>query len=276
MIADFHTHIFPPEVIKRREDYLDDPCFALLYSSPKARMVSAEELIAAMDEAGVEMAVVCNIGWMRDDYCLRCNGYILESVARYPGRLAGFIGLPLSCPDAAMRELEMCRENGARGVGELRLDVQQFHQREEFGQVFEAMRGLGLILLLHSSEPVGHSYAGKGSVTPDVLYSFIEQHQGLKIVCAHWGGGLPFYSLMPEVKEVLASTYFDTAASPFLYRPDIYRAAVLLVGADRILFGTDYPLLGYERTLSEVTSLGLPPRVEEAILGENARRLLGR
>jgi len=89
MIIDFHTHIFPPEVIKRREDYLDDPCFAMLYSSPKARLASADDLISAMDEAGVEMAVVCGISWIRDDYCIECNRYILESVARYSGRLVG-------------------------------------------------------------------------------------------------------------------------------------------------------------------------------------------
>jgi hypothetical protein len=275
MVIDFHTHIFPPEVIKRREDYMDDPCFAMLYSSPKAKLASADDLISAMDEAGVEMAVVCGISWIRDDYCIECNRYILESVARYPERLIGFVSLPLSNPQIAMRELEVCRGNGARGVGELRVDEQHFDQQEDLAPVFEAMRDAGLILLLHSSEPVGHSYAGKGLATPDVLYSFIARYPGLKIVCAHWGGGLPFYNLMPEVRKVLASTYFDTAASPFLYHPDIYRAAVLLVGAERLLFGTDYPLLGYRRTLSEVTSLDLPVEVKEAILAGNAKKLLG-
>jgi len=153
----------------------------MLYSSPKARLASADDLISAMDEAGVEMAVVCGIGWVKDDYCIRCNRYILESVARYPERLIGFVSLPLSNPQIAMQELEMCLKSGVRGVGELRIDEQHFGQQEDLAPVFEAMRDAGLILLLHSSEPVGHSYAGKGLATPDVLYSFIARYPGLKL-----------------------------------------------------------------------------------------------
>ena len=53
----------------------------------------------------------------------------------------------------------------------------------------------------------------------------------LRLICAHWGGGLPFYELMPEVADALRNVYYDTAASLFLYRPAIFSAAVAAVGA---------------------------------------------
>jgi hypothetical protein len=94
------------------------------------------------------------------------------------------------------------------------------------------------------------------------------------VVAAHWGGGLPFYTLMPEVKEALGSTFFDTAATPLLYDPLIYRRAIDLVGADRILFASDFPLLSQGRCLAQVREAGLRAEEERLVLGENARRLL--
>ena len=141
--------------------------------------------------------------------------------------------------------------------------------------VVEVLRQHRLILLTHASEPVGHIYPGKGSVTPDMLYPFFTYFPDLPIVCAHWGGGLPFYSLMPEVREAMENVYFDTAASPFLYRPEIYSQVSQLVGADRILFGSDYPLMPPSRLLGEIDSVDLPEEARNMILSGNARRLLG-
>jgi predicted TIM-barrel fold metal-dependent hydrolase len=95
------------------------------------------------------------------------------------------------------------------------------------------------------------------------------------VVCAHWGGGLPFYTLMPEVRQALENVYFDTAISPFLYRPEVYRYVRDLVGADRILFGSDYPVISPSRLLKEIKTVELPEEDRDMILCGNARRLLG-
>jgi len=137
------------------------------------------------------------------------------------------------------------------------------------------LREHNLILMTHSSDPVGHEYRGKGVATPEMLYSFISNLNGLPVVCAHWGGGLPFYTLMPEVRRALENVYFDTAISPFLYRPDIYRYVKDLVGADRILFGTDYPVLPPSRLLKEFEGVEMTQDERDMILSGNARRLLG-
>ena len=277
MIIDFHTHVLPPQIKKNRGKYIDnDPCFAILYSDPKTRLATADELIANMDKDGVDISVIANYGWTTHELCVEINDYILESVARYPKRLVGFCSVQPNSYDAAIAEIERCAKGGIRGVGELRPDMQLFDLRDEMMKPFvEVMMKHNLILLTHASEPVGHDYPGKGGITPDVLYPFITSFPDLTIVCAHWGGGLPFYALMPEVKQAMNNVLFDTAASPLLYTSQIYSQVIQLVGADKILFGSDYPLLAPSRLLNEINSLDLSEETKTLILSGNARRLLG-
>ncbi len=278
MIIDFHTHIFPPRIKKNRSKYIDsDSCFAILYSSPNAKLATADELIASMDKEGIDISVVLNVGWTTHELCVETNDYILESVARYPKRLIGFCTVqPLSL-GAALDEIERCAKGGIRGVGEMRPDMQLLDLRDEevMTPLIEVITRHNLILLTHTSEPVGHEYPGKGGITPDILYPLITSFPDLTLVCAHWGGGLPFYALMPEVKKAMSNVFFDTAASPFLYNPQIYNQVSQLVGADKILFGSDYPLLAQSRLLKEIESLDLPGETERLLLSGNAQRLLG-
>jgi hypothetical protein len=278
MIIDFHTHVFPPQIKGNRNKYIKrDPCFALLYSDPNSKMATADELIASMDEAGVDISVILNIGWTTHELCVETNDYIIESVSRYPRRLVGFCAIQPQAPQAAVAEIERCARAGIRGVGEIRPDIQLFDLTNEVAMepFVEALRKYKLILLIHASEPVGHNYPGKGGITPDILYPFIASFPDLTIVCAHWGGGLPFYALMPEVKKAMANVFFDTAASPFLYTPQIYNQVIQLVGEDKILFGSDHPLLAQGRLLKEVRALDLAEEIKELILSGNAQRLLG-
>ncbi|GAH30328.1 unnamed protein product [marine sediment metagenome] len=278
MIIDFHTHVFPPQIKKNRGKYIDsDPCFAILYSEKNAKLATADELIASMDKAGVDISVIVNIGWTTHELCVETNDYILESIARYPQRLIGFCTVQPHSYEAAITEIERCAKAGIRGVGEIRPDIQLFDLRDEevIEPLIKVIRKHKLILLTHASEPVGHNYPGKGAITPDMLYPFITSHPDLTIVCAHWGGGLPFYALMPEVKQAMNNVLFDTAASPYLYSPQIYNQVIQLVGADKILFGSDYPLLAQNRLLEEIRSLDLPEETRDLILSGNAQRLLG-
>jgi len=277
VIIDFHTHIFPPWLRERRDEYIKrDPCFSLLYSQPEARMATAEELLASMDEAGIDLSVVLNIGWASHELCVKTNDYILDSVSRYPTRLVGFCAIQPRAGDAAIAELERCAKAGAKGIGELRSDVQGFDIADKtvMKSLVDAALKHDLIFLTHSSEPVGHEYSGKGSITPDILYSFITGFPNLNLVCAHWGGGLPFYALMPEVDKALANVFFDTAATVFLYKPEIFEQMSHIIGSDKILFGTDYPLMHQNRVLAQIQSSQLPEEDKARILGTNAQELL--
>ncbi len=275
-MIDFHTHIVPPSIKQNREEYFADPLFRLFYDSPKAKLATAEDLIARMDKDGVDISIVLNIGWSNQGFCAHTNDYLMESVARYPKRLAGFGTVVLEQGDETLREIERCAKGGLLGIGEMRLERRVLHPDHDklLGAFVKSLVSAGLALLVHSSEPVGHQYPGKWDTTPDILYGLIARFPELQLVCAHWGGGLPLYGLMPEVKEALAHVYFDTAASPYLYTPKVYEEVIRILGPDSILFGTDYPLLTPARLLREIKSLGLPGAIESRILSENAVKLL--
>jgi len=278
MFVDFHTHVFPPFLREHREEYLrQDRTFRELYSDPRARMVTAEDLVAALDEAEMDAAVVVGIGWTDRELAARVNDYLLDSATRFPGRIFPFCGLNPVWGEAVVREMERCAKNGARGVGELHPDTQGFDiaNVDVMSPLMEEARKSAMLVMVHASEPVGHLYPGKGTVTSEILLEFIRRFPQNSIICAHWGGGLPFYALMPEVAKALENVYFDCAASPFLYEPKVFHVALDLMGPERILFGTDYPLIDHKRLLAQVKEASLPQEAEAAILGGNAVRLLG-
>lgn len=275
VIVDFHTHVLPPRIRENRERYVQaDPWFAELYSSPRATLASAEDLIIAMDEDGVAISAILNGAWESAELCAETNDYILESVSRHPRRLAGFCAVPTG--ERAAAEIERCVRGGASGIGEIRPRASPGSDNlAAMDAVLDGAREHGLPVIAHASEPLGHRYPGKGTATPGLLYGMLTRHPDATVVCAHWGGGLPFYAMMPEVKEALANVYFDTAASPFLYRPEVYAEVVRLVGADRVLLGSDYPLLRARRLIDEIRTADMLADVQRMLLGGNACRLLG-
>ena len=278
MIVDAHCHILPPSFAERREELAAcDATFAEILASSSARIAGAPELLEAMERDGVDHAVVMGMGWSDYDVAVEANDYLIEAVCANPDRLTGFASVNPAWGDAAVAEARRCADAGLRGVGELHPDAQNFDITDSatMGPVMDLVRELSLPVLVHCSEPAGHHYPGKGATTPDKVWRFIQNFPENALICAHWGGGLPFYSLMPEVGAALSNVYFDSAASPFLYRPEIYPTVASLVGAERILFATDYPLMRPSRPLAEVAAQPLAESDRRRILGENAARLLG-
>jgi predicted TIM-barrel fold metal-dependent hydrolase len=278
MIIDFHTHVFPSffRGNSRQNPFSDDRAFESLYSSPEAKRVGVKELLRNMDEDGVDRSVIFGFPWEKADHFRRHNDYIMESVHRHPDRLIGFCCFSPLSPDGP-REVERCLGSGLSGVGELAAYASGLTLRmtEALGAVMEQCNQLDVPLLLHTNEPVGHHYAGKTSMTLHQIYRFIKAYPSNRIVLAHWGGGLFFYALMKkEVREVLQNVWFDTAASPYLYTPDIYRLGGEIIGFEKILFGSDYPLIKPGRYFKEMASEGLPENSLERIKGLNAVQLL--
>ncbi|MFH1242920.1 MAG: amidohydrolase family protein [Pseudomonadota bacterium] len=277
MIVDFHTHVFPPFFRDDRSALFHlEPAFEVLYSSPEARLSGVTELLRNMDEEEVDRSVIFGFPWEKPEHYRRHNDYIMEAVQKNPGRLTGFCCFsPLS--PGGLKEVERCLGSGLSGVGELAV-----YGLGLSAEVREALKGVaGLCarfdvpLLLHTNEPVGHKYPGKTPMTLNQIYSFLKANRSNRIILAHWGGGMPFYGLMKgEVKEVLKNVWFDTAASPFLYTTDVYRIAGEIIGFEKILFGSDYPLLRPGRYFNEIESAGLSPEARKGIAGMNAARLL--
>jgi predicted TIM-barrel fold metal-dependent hydrolase len=276
-MIDFHTHIFSPHARDLRDQWAkEDPAFSLIYADHKAQMIGAEKLLEAMDENGVKASVVCGFPWQREDLCRRENDYLLESHSTYPERIIPFISLPEN-PQAAIAELKRCVQGGAMGVGELAPGTYGKHlwAREVMQPLFEAVKAAGLPVLIHCNEPLGHPYPGKGKIRLSELQILVNALQGMRVILAHWGGGFFFYELMPEIAAVCQGVYYDTAASPFLYTKKIYKTAIDIIGPQRILFGSDYPLIPPQRYKQEMQEAGVGAKDLEAILEGNAQRLLG-
>jgi predicted TIM-barrel fold metal-dependent hydrolase len=277
VIIDGHTHIFPHQVCENRYHYCQrDPAFDEIYGNDKARMIGAEDLIVAMDHGGVDRAVVCGFPWCNHDLCVMGNNAIIEAVQRFPDRLIGFCCVYPGEPETAVPEIERCVAAGIRGVGELGFYTRPMTEEDIVGMspICEAIKGCGIPLLLHVNETVGHAYPGKGDTSLQQIYRFVCTFSDMTIILAHWGGGLFFYEMMPSVARMTRRVYYDTAASPFLYRSDIYKVAHEIIGPDRIVFGSDYPLIKPERYVSEINRAGLDRCAVEKVLGENMRDLL--
>ena len=277
MIIDFHTHIFPKAIRENRQAYfLTEPAFKLLYSAPGSKLVGAQEIVDAMDRQGVDISVIFGFPWQHWQTSKEHNDYILEAVQRFPRRLIGFCCLDPFSRDAAA-EARRCLEAGLCGIGEL-----AFYQSgieddalEQLTPLMEICRDKDLPVLIHTNEPVGHLYPGKTPNTLRQIYNLIKRFPANTIVLAHWGGGIFFFNLLKkEVKASFAKVYFDTAASPFLYDGKIYRLAKEIIGTDKILFGSDFPLLTPERYFKELETSGLSKTEIEAICGLNAAKLL--
>jgi hypothetical protein len=80
---------------------------------------------------------------------------------------------------------------------------------------------------------------------------------------------------MPEIQRVTANVWYDTAATVYLYRQNIFPIVANLVGADRILFASDYGLLRQRRIIDHIAQSGLDEDALKKVLGENAQSLLG-
>jgi predicted TIM-barrel fold metal-dependent hydrolase len=276
VIIDFHTHITAPEIIARRDEYLiRDAWFRDLYANPNAALSSAEDLIAAMDRASVDQAVAFGFGWRDMDLCRRDNDYVMEAVARYPDRLFGFGIVNPVRGGEAVREIERCAAGGLCGIGELMPDGQGYRLDDEqvLTPIVEVAQSHDMLLLTHCSEPVGHLYPGKGTVTPDEVIRFARLFPEATLVCAHWGGGAIFYELMPEVARVMRNVYYDTAASLFLYDDGIFSLAARWAPG-KVLFATDYPLIAPGRFIRRMSKSRMPTATLRRMLGGNAWRVL--
>ena len=116
------------------------------------------------------------------------------------------------------------------------------------------------------------------------VMDLFERHAEQKWICAHWGGGLPLYSLNRRGARALRNVWFDTAASPLLYDARVWTVLANLLGPEKILFGSDFPLILYPRRetepswaglLAEFRDSGLSPAALRAIGRENLRGIMG-
>ncbi len=279
MIIDSHTHLFPEPVKNDRSRFFDkEPEFKLLYNSPRAKISTISELVDTMDIHGVDISVVSGFPWRNPDHARKNNDYILEAVQAHPKRIKGLACFDLSWAGAA-DEAVRCMDAGLSGVGELAFYLSGIDETALtlLEPVMAALRSHGnRPCMIHTNEPVGHPYPGKTPVTLEQIDTLAKRFPDNRIILAHWGGGIFFYHVMKkQVKENLKNIWYDTAASVYLYDPEIYDMAVWAGVIDKVLFGTDFPLLTPDRYYADMDKSAMNDLQKAQVLGKNALALFG-
>ena len=277
MIIDTHVHIFPDSVKQDRSVFFEnEPEFKLLYDSPKSAINTVDDVLISMDKHGVDISVVCGFPWRNPEYAQKNNDVIIESVHAHPDRIRGLACFDVTWEGAA-DETQRCLDAGLSGAGELAFYLTGIDQSalSALAPVMAVLKENGnRPCMIHTNEPVGHSYPGKTPVTMEQIYGLAKAFPENRIILAHWGGGLFFYNIMKkEAKSVLKNIWYDTAASPFLYDPVIYDLAAGAGVIDKVLLGTDYPLLPPERYYKELDRTDLSEAQKKQGLGDNAWKL---
>ncbi len=292
MLIDAHIHYTPPALRAGLAEFAEqEPYWGLLLGAdPEARSLqgwaTGEEMIADMDRAEVDRVVIMGEYRQHHETAVARNDQAMELIRRWPGRVLAFACIKPQAGPRALAELERCLDGGMSGVGESN-PYGQGHRLDDpdFLRLVEACIRRNVPLNLHVSEEVGHFYPGKSTTPLRHYYDLAVRYPELKLILAHWGGGLFFYEMMPEVRRVLQNVWYDTAASPLLYPTEaIFRVALQCLDFRKILYGSDYPLRLYPARqagpdfrpfLAEIDGLGLEPAVYAALMGGNAARLLG-
>jgi len=237
---------------------------------------SVEAMVAAMDEAGVEVAVL-QAEWGFGDY-RKMNDAVKRICARYPGRFIPYVTVNPAAPDdlAAVVEREV-KERGASGVN-LQPYAYRLHcDDRRFYPMYEMCRELGVAVTIHcsvnftSDRPIEY---GRPLHLDQVACDF----PGLVLVANH--GGWPWVNELVAVAWKHPTVYIEIGAiSPrYIARPGTGWEPLIVYGQsllqDRVLWATD-SMLPFSRSLAEARELPIKPEVLEKWLGGNASRLLG-
>ena len=272
MIVDSHTHILPPDVVSDMPKFMSrDKTLCNLFRNG-SRVSTAETLLNSMNQNKIDYSIVMGMGWSDYSFNQYVNEYLIESQIKSGGRLVAITGITPQHGDTGIYEAERCIASGSHGFGEVHLSEQRMA-----GKPFDFLKPYMSMLLteefplvVHSSEPVGHLYQGKGQTNPQELEKLVQFFPNNKMVLAHWGGGILFYEMMKEMKELMGNVFYDTAATPLLYNYKIFNVALEIVGANKILSGSDYPLLKQQTIFEPINNNDVGSREKLSMLGEVA------
>ncbi len=293
---DFHVHLYPPEVGRdpaawaadRGEAHWATLCTRRRRDGrPVQTFPSVDDLLRDLDAAGIERAVLQGWYWERPASCAAQNRFYAACIREHPDRLAAFATVhPGVGQEGIVEEIGRVRDEGFSGLGELSPHSQGHGIEDAAFDAALALAGeLGLPVTLHVSDPRARRHPGWVETPLEDFRVLARRHPGVHFILAHWGGGLLFQETNPGVRSELANVRYDTAASPLLYDDRIWRAALDVVAPEKVLFGSDYPLVlypkiasspGWKEMLAEVEGAGLSASEKTAVLGENAADLLRR
>ncbi|MCW5550385.1 MAG: amidohydrolase [Opitutaceae bacterium] len=289
-LIDAHVHLCPPEVNRDPAGWAaeaGEPHWAQLCTRrrkngrPVQAFPSVDELLRAMDAGGVGRAVLLGWYWERPETCRMQNRFYAECVRKHPDRLSAFATVQPADGGQALEELRRARDEGLVGLGELSPHSQGYACDDAgFGAVLTLVKEFGWPVNLHVTDPQSSGYPGRVETPLADFIKLARDFPQTSFILAHWGGLLP----LVVAEKIPDNICYDTAASPLLYGQDIWKKFCAQVPADRVLFGSDYPLNVYpgidaepnmSRLVAELHRAELDATTLRAIVADNACRLLG-
>jgi predicted TIM-barrel fold metal-dependent hydrolase len=292
-IVDSHVHFYSEEVsadpvkwgTERGEPWWVS-CVAPVGRRSIQGWATSAVLLRDMDRAGIEKCVLLGWYWENLETCDLQNRWFRDLLTEHPDRLLAFVAVQPRAKQAALDSLERALDAGFCGIGELFPQVQGFaYDDTYFVRVLQIAAERQAPVNLHVTDPLVPTTAVNRSTPLENFIRLAKEFPTAKLILAHWGGGLPFYELNPQLHQILRNVTYDCAASPLLYDKRVFRQVIDLVGVDRVLYGSDYPLLLYpreqrepdfKRFLNEVVTAGLSVEEQDKVLGKNLLRLVGR
>jgi hypothetical protein len=215
MRIDAHIHFTPPEMAANLAAFAEqEPYWGLLVMGDAANhtvqgWATAERMIVDMDRAGVDRVMLMGEYRQRHEACVARNDQALALLRRWPDRISAFAVVQPKAGRGALDELARCLDAGMAGVGELGPYGQGYTLDDpDFLRLAEACIRRDVPLNLHVSEEIGHFYLGKSTTPLLHYYRLACRYPELKLILAHWGGGLLFYEIMPEVRRNLRNVWF--------------------------------------------------------------------
>lgn len=286
MIIDAHIHLWPPEVGLDPVGWGQahgESRFAAMMEPPVVGVSSEWPTLATVDRemvaAGVDGAVVLGWYWERPPTCVRQTDWLAMAIGAKHPRLTWCAPFHAGGGEAAFdRVRRAIEEEGARGIGEIFPTAQGYGWRDPWlERLLDWAATGGWPVVLHVTEPVGPDWPGRVETPLPEIVDLAAAHPGLPLVLAHWGGGLPWYAQSPVVGRALASSFYDTAAAPRLGLGQAWKAGLAAAGAERVLWGSDYPLRLYRgQTAAAGWARWRQESATEAdlsVLGETAAKL---
>ncbi len=231
--------------------------------------LSAAHLVAMMDQAGVDRVMLC--AWHRPGTWVITNDTIAEFVRQFPERFVGVAAVNLEKPVEAVHELE--RAVKELGFKALRV-VPWLWNRPPNDKFYFPLYVTCIELHIPFCTQVGHTGplmpSEPGRPVPyldEVALTFPE----LRIVAGHIGH--PWTDEMIGVAWKHENVFIDTSAHAPRYYPAQLVQYLTTYGQDKVLFGTNFPQLSWEKCVQQVQAMNLPQEIQAKFLGGNARRV---
>lgn len=289
-IWDSHVHLFtqamaedPCHWADSRRELVWKACVAPPDRPSIQGWSTVARLLNDMDQAHIEKAVLLGWYWENQETCQLHNRFYADLIQLHPDRLLAFAAVQPTSGAAALSELAWARDFGFSGIGEIHPQAQGFRLKDGcWEKILQHIQNWNFPINLHVTDPHTPSHPGKVETPLNDYVDMARRWPNQSFILAHLGGLIPLTAETGYQRLTLHNLFFDCAATPLLYEASILRQVAKVIGDNRLLFGSDYPLRafpgqqktpGFKGMVRYVQESGLTEDQLHRVFSSNAKRL---